>query len=742
MTEILHEGQEFQKEPLDEKPEVSNEFLMDNSEKITENPTLNPEPVENSIEAAAEPQESSPDVVTEETESIYRIPEKIVDVPALNAETVQAIFADETSFEQQLGEASLGEMVVLMETIASEEQIKSFIGKSHQLKKAFDARIFTLVQQTEGVEAEEIARNKELGIRFNTAYSKFNHARILFDKQMNEMRAANSKIKEELLGKLRVIVDSEDLEAIEQVRDIQKSWKTVGQVRQEDSENFYQTYKALLDKYYGLREKYFELIEKDRQYNLIQKKALIDEARLLVPDGEKDRDYWKDATEALSNLHSLWKTIGPVSRELSESNWQEFTAVCDQFYEARNAFYQGQDASRGDNGIKKKELLEKLKVYSDFTPTKIGDWRKAADEIQVIQKEWRAIGPATVEENKEIWKLYRQYCDAFFTNKQGFFKNLEESFTENLRKKNLICEKAEALKDSNDWKRTADAMMQLQEEWKNIGPISEKDSERVWKRFRSACNDFFERRTHHLKAFKAELTENLEKKAALVQKVEALVAENAGHEHIETVKALQQEWNQVGPIARGKADKIWHQFRTACDTFFNNLSNHRREGSDRPAGAGGGGNRFRYDTRNPDAGNKNQFGGEERKLRDRLNLLKEEIIQYENNVLFISKGKSGDILREEIARKVNLCKEEITKLQAKLKAIKAERENAGKAQESAPEAVASVAAEAPAETQAPEVAQEVPKIEEVTNTPDVAEAATPEASASEPEAPAAEEPQS
>jgi hypothetical protein len=149
MTEILHEGQEFQKEPLDEKPEVSNEFLMDNSEKITENPTLNPEPVENSIEAAAEPQESSPDVVTEETESIYRIPEKIVDVPALNAETVQAIFADETSFEQQLGEASLGEMVVLMETIASEEQIKSFIGKSHQLKKAFDARIFTLVQQTE-----------------------------------------------------------------------------------------------------------------------------------------------------------------------------------------------------------------------------------------------------------------------------------------------------------------------------------------------------------------------------------------------------------------------------------------------------------------------------------------------------------------------------------------------------------------------------------------------------------------
>lgn len=582
---------------------------------------------------------------------------------------VHEILSDDSHFDNLEKHESL-ELVFLMENLSAQEDIKTNIPRVAQLKKAFDFVHTQSLQALESLEDEELKEKTEKQLkvnfsRFNTAFSKFNKKKEEFEKTLEQEKEQNSKAKESLLEELRLLVEANDPTLIDKIKNIQERWKSIGMVKSEDMGRLFQAYRLFLDNFYDLRGKYRDLLEQDRKYNLIEKQKLIEEARKLVPAEEmNDREFWKEKTDELKRLHELWKSFGPVPDEVSEELWNQFRQVSDDFYAARNKYYEQQDHLRSGNADQKQAILNQLSPLATFTSVKPAEWKDATELVLKLQKEWNAIGPATQETNTLLWARYRTAINSFFERKSNFFKSLDQERKDNLAVKTALCEEVEKLKDSNEWKKATDKIKDLQEKWKKAGPVSERDSQRIWKRFRSACDAFFQRKEHHFAALVHDFEENLAKKIALCEKAEAFAALENKVEQIQAVKDLQLEWNTIGQIPLKEKDKVWGRFRSACDQFFNALGQTKSEMVQMRT-------RMQYENMatKSDQGKSDPLRYEEKKLRDKIRELDGQIDQYETNILFISKGKAGDALRTDIQKKIESVKKDKAAVVEKLKVL-------------------------------------------------------------------------
>lgn len=584
---------------------------------------------------------------------------------------VNEIMSDDSHFDN-LEKHETRELVFLMENLAGMEEVKSNISKVSQLKKAFDAVYQTAQQAAAALENAEQKEKQEKKLmselsRFQTAFGKFNKKKDEFEKQSDAEKEHNSKIKDQLLAELRELVELSDPTLIDKVRNIQERWKAVGLVKQEDMNRLFQTFRQLLDSFYDLRGKYNDLRQIDRQHKLEEKAKLIEEAKKLVP-GElvNDREFWKEKTEEMKMLQELWKATGGPPDEASEELWNQFRQVADEFYAARNKYYEQQDHLKSENTTRKQELMNQIAPFATFSGTKPTEWKEATDKILELQKTWNDIGPASLDTNTLLWGQYRTSINSFFERKSNFFRTLDSERKENLQKKTALCEEAEKLKDSNEWKKATEKIKSLQERWKAIGPVPDRDSQRIWKRFRSACDAYFERKDHHFAALSHDFEDNLNKKTALCEQAEAYsVAENKP-ELIQAMKDLQTEWTTIGLVPMKEKEKLWNRFRAACDKFFNELGQSRAEFQQLRT-------RMHYEnmaSKNADQGKNDPLKFEERKLRDKIRELDSQIDQYETNVLFISKGKAGDALRADIQKKIESVKKDKAQIMEKLKVLR------------------------------------------------------------------------
>ncbi|MDG1278696.1 MAG: DUF349 domain-containing protein [Algoriphagus sp.] len=630
------------------------------------------EPVEEVVEEAAKLEVSNEPVQDQAAEESTKVDSKVdstkeLDKSESNSEDSEQ---DDESQEEEhhdeeidLSTLSKIELLELLKAKVQGGNIFRLDKIVHEIKAAFDE--FTNKEKEEalesfkaegGVEDDFDFRPSDEEKEFNSHYYEFKKQLGSLRKEAEKQKESNFNAKTELLNKLRELVDGEETTlSMSAIKEIQETWKSIGQVPAAQNRSLWASFNALMDRFYDNRSIYFELKELDRKKNLESKNELCEKAEAL-----KDVKDLKDAIKSLNDLHEEFKHIGPVPRDDQESLWQRFKAASDAVYDRRKDFYEGQKEVFKKNQDEKELLIEKLKVFAEFKADRIRDWNTKTKEILEVQKTWEKIGPVTRESGKDInksfWALFKQ----FFHNKNLFFKELDEIRATNQAKAEELITRATELAESSDWQNTANALVKLQQEWKKLGPTPEKNRDSLYKRFKKACDTFFDNRRNANQQSNAEFEENLKKKKAICQKIIELATDAPTEE---ALTALITEFNEVGFVPRKNIKEIQAEFKTAVDTYLEKLGS---EGADRDDFLFRLNlNRIQSDPNANKTLNKKEHG-----IRKQISELENNITLWKNNLEFFAASKTADKLRDQFDVKIQKAEEEVEKLKKKLSILK------------------------------------------------------------------------
>lgn len=489
---------------------------------------------------------------------------------------------------------------------------------------------------------------------------------LIKERRSQHMAALEQERQENLERKLAIIEkikaaaatpESAD-KAYNEVKQLQAEWKEIKNVPAEKATELWKNYQLYIEQFYDQLRLNHEFRAYDFKKNLESKLHLCEAAEKLadVPDPVS-------AFHQLQKLHQEFREIGPVAKELREEVWARFKAASTVVNKRHQAHFEKLKAEEEENLVKKTALCEKMEAVSTDGLKTAADWENATNEVLQMQAEWKTIGFTPRKMNANIFERFRTACDAFFHKKSEYFKHMRETFSANQAAKVALCEKAEALKDSTDWNSTTNKFLQLQKEWKAVGPVSRKVSENLWKRFSAACNYFFEQRNAATAGQREEEEGNLARKQEIIEKLNALLEQHAGEDQAaddvqDTVRSLMDEWNQVGHVPFRKKDKIYKKYHDVVDRIYQELhisAGRRRLENFRKNVADKGGNEL---TRERD------------RIYRAYEAKKQEIQTYENNLSFFNaKSKKGNSLVEEIEKKVARLKDDLDLIAEKIKAI-------------------------------------------------------------------------
>lgn len=688
------ENQESLNPVIEENAQQDTNLSQDTS--VTETPAL---PQEERAVEEAQPE------VAEKVADTATTPDVLADIK----ETFQ-----QGTTEQLIATATPQELILLFEQLNDGFEslsLRQAIDFSKLIKERFD-----MFAKDEKVSLEQTER-------FSSVFGRFNKRRGEAQKKSEE---DNTSRKRELIEQLRGMLDSGILDQ-KRMKEIQEEWKTLRFVIKDAKEELDKAYKALIDTYFKKRGQEAELLEYDRKRNLEVKNEIITKIRNMLPSEEDagNADVWKERAAILTDLQRQFRDTGFVPREDMDRINAEYKDVVENFYAHRREFFESQETGMQENVALKEAILEKMLPYSTAAYDRPKMWEEATTTFLALQEEWKKIGKAPADKNGDLWKRFREIGNGFYTNKSEYFKKLEETRSQNLDLKRALCEKAEAIKDDLKLENAAAEIKKLQEEWRTIGPAPDRHANKLWERFRSACDAFFETRREHYKEVKGEETKNLQLKKDLITKVKEFVAALAENRDaaVEGVKELQKEWQKIGRVPIKFKDSIWVEFKEAVDGFFNTLretgkannadrsGDRRNNGENRPPRRERQNNNY-SNNQNNNEGHSDTAQTKIFRIRKRIAAIEESLATYENNILYISKGKSGDALRAQFQAKIDEEKQLLTTLNKEIKEIqKADRE-AKKVAEMPQDVAETPDTDAPnTEIEAPSIV-EMPEIEE------------------------------
>ena len=507
----------------------------------------------------------------------------------------------------------------------------------------------------EGGKAEDFTPETE------PAEEEFKAVMNAIKEKRNALAAAQEQEKEEnqtkklgILERMKFLTESqEDTNKIyDEFKKLQQEWNEIGQTPVAKVNELWKTYQLYTEKFYDMVKLNNEFREYDFKKNLEQKTRLCEAAEKLAEEPDVI-----SAFHQLQKLHQEFRAIGPVAKDLREEIWSRFKAASTVVNKRHQQHFEELKEKEQNNLDQKTVICEIVEGMEYDTFTTFADWEDKTNEILALQAKWKTIGYAPQKMNVKIFERFRAACDEFFRRKAAFFKSVKETMAANLEKKKAFCEKAEALKESTDWKETAEILTKLQKEWKNIGPVAKKHSDAVWKRFIGACDYFFERKNKATSSQRSEEVENLSKKEDIIKRMAALeTAGTADDATAEQVRALMKEWNAIGFVPFKEKDRLYKEFHALVDKLFDRLhlsATEKRLSSVRTNGNKEG----------------NLYRDRERLVRT-YEGLKNDIQTYENNLGFLnSSSKKGNTLVADITRKIERLKKDMELVLKKIKDI-------------------------------------------------------------------------
>lgn len=479
-----------------------------------------------------------------------------------------------------------------------------------------------------------------------------------FIRLQEERKADNLRRKTELLEKLRLLSDAENSDdQFAQFKSLQQEWKTIGQVPGQQAKTLWASYHALVDRFYDNQSIYFELKELDRKKNLESKLEICARAERLV-----DVPVIKDAIRELNELHNEFKHIGPVPKEDKETVWQRFKLASDAIYAKRDTYLQQLQQELTTNMEAKSALGDEAQGFVNFTSDRIKEWNQKTKEILELQKKWEQIGGLPRAKAKEINKKFWSAFKTFFNNKNTFFKKLDEEREKNLQLKNELVARALALKESSDWDRTSNELKNLQQKWKDIGPVPEKLREKVFKEFKEACDFFFEqKRTQHGKQ-EAEQVQNLKLKEEICTILEKYTQEGTGNSDI--LNELQDQFNAIGFVPKKDINTIRNRYHEAVNAFIASIDGYSEDERSKLILES-----QLSELRNDPMAERKIFQ-KEQAIRKKISKVENDISLWKNNLEFFSRSQNADSVRSEFNEKIKEATEHLKQLKDQLKLLK------------------------------------------------------------------------
>lgn len=473
---------------------------------------------------------------------------------------------------------------------------------------------------------------------FKSLYLTYKKERAEYNREQEKEREENLAAKQQVIEDLKALVDTQEdvSSSFPAFREIQNRWREIGPVPAQNFRNLNDTYQFLVEKFYDMVKINRDLRDLDFKKNLEAKEAFCQEAERLA-----ENENVVDAFRELQKLHEQWKEFGPVAKEFREAIWDRFKAATAVINKKYQAYFEGQKEKFAENLQAKTALCEKVEAFAAQEIASSNEWNAISKKIEDIQKEWRSIGFASKKDNQKIYDRFRAACDAFYGRKREFYSQYKDSMNENLDKKLAIIEKAEALKESKEWKKTTDLFIELQKEWKEIGAVPRKKSEQLWKRFRAACDAFFDAKAKEGKADN-EFYANLKAKRALIEEIQAFEGSDEA-----AMQDFAARWQAIGFVPFKEKENIAKAYAEAMKAKFPSFGARPQRGG--RAGA-------------PKAPK-----SEKDLLVDQYKALQQDIVTYENNIGFFAQSKNAEPLIKQMQERIDAAKQQLKELEGKIR---------------------------------------------------------------------------
>ncbi|MCF0175912.1 MAG: DUF349 domain-containing protein [Bacteroidales bacterium] len=598
--------------------------------------------------------EQTPDVAEAVAAAAIIETEQQQETPEVTAETAEPVETVEDAEEKvNYAEKTLAELSELFTGLKEKADQSRLFKEAEAIKSAFYKRLSKEKAENpveEGTESPFTAIEQA----FKSVYAEYRKEHAELTAKMEAERAENLKQKEAVIADLKALIEKqEDVnQTFPAFREIQNRWRAIGPVPMQNFRALNDTYQLYVEQFYDMVKINRELRDLDFRKNLEVKTQMCEEAEKLA-----ENDNIVDAFKDLQKLHEQWKDYGPVAKQYREEIWDRFkaaTAVINKKYQAHFEELKGRQE---ENLAAKTLLCEKVEAIAEQEVASSNEWNELSRQIEDIQKEWKTIGFASKKENQKIYDRFRAACDKFFARKRDFYTGVKDGMKENLDKKIALCEQAEALKTSTDWKATAEKLVELQKQWKEIGAVSRKKSEAVWKRFRAACDEFFAERDKNAK-HENDFYGNLKAKKALIAEIAAYELSEDEDANVEAMKAFQARWQDIGFVPFKEKEAVTKAYRDAIAEKFPRSGQRN--------GRGG-------------AGRQNNAQRAPKSLKEKLiakyNALEQDIVTIENNIGFFAKSKSSAPLIQQMQDKIAAAKEELASLRQQIRAEEAQEQS-------------------------------------------------------------------
>lgn len=554
------------------------------------------------------------------------------------------------------------ELMEEIKTLANSENIQQMKLRSSLIRNSFKlltAEAINLAKEKfladGGVEEDFKFEDDVIGVEFNKYYSLYREKRQQYLEQQENLKQENVAKKNAILEELRNLLNAE--ESLKEIYDkfnlIQDKWKEVGQIPRSEVNGLWQNYHFLIEKFYDKVKINRELRDLDLKKNLDAKIELCERVEGLILEPSINKSF-----KALQEIHQQWKEIGNVPMDKNEEIWERFKTASDKINKLRQDYYESLKDELENNLLAKIAICEKAEEVFKRSHQSSKEWNDSTNEMNDMLKLWKTIGSVPQKDNEAIWTRFKTNLDNFFAAKKEIFNELKTDQDNNYNKKVELCVKAEAISERLDWKNATQELLQIQKDWKEIGYVPKKLSDKLWARFRSACDKFFENKSTFYVANRAKETENLAKKEELIIKVKEFQFGDNKEENLNAIKDFQRQWSEIEYVPLSEKERLQKEFRSAINTHFEKLQIDVRE--------------FQLNTykdRISHSSDDRTISKERRFIQEKIQKLKEDLHLWENNLGFLAHSKQAELLKSEFEKKMENARKEIALNEAKLKMI-------------------------------------------------------------------------
>ena len=488
---------------------------------------------------------------------------------------------------------------------------------------------------------------------------RYRQVRHEYNKKLEQEKEENLQQKYEIIEEIKGLIHKEESinKTFQEFRELQQRWREIGLVPQTKMKDLWDTYHFHVENFYDYIKINQELRDLDLKKNLEVKIRLCEQAEELLLEPSAIRAF-----NQLQKLHDRWREVGPVPRENKDDIWERFKTATAKINKKYQDFFENRKQEQKKNLEAKKALCEKVEEINEMELDNHKEWSDKSKEVVNLQKVWRTIGFAPRKDNNKIYSRFRTACDKFFDAKRDFYSRNKELQQTNLQMKIDLCLQAEALKDSTDWRKSTQDLINIQKQWKEIGPVPRKHSDALWKRFRAACDYFFEKKAEHFSEIDHEQVDNLNLKLQLIKEVENFKSTGDVDENLRRLKDFQRRWTEIGHVPIKKKDEVQKKFRDAINRLFDDLKLDESKRNLLKF-------RSKMVTFSESSRGQNKMRLERDKYMTKLKQLENDLVLLDNNIGFFAKSKNAESLIEDVQRKIEQTKEKIEFLKNKIRVI-------------------------------------------------------------------------